>query len=273
MHASLTVIAPTRGWAPVRLRELWQYRQVLYFLIWRDIKVRYRQTLIGAAWAIIQPMMTMIVFTIFFGRLARMPSDGMPYALFSFAALVPWAFFANGLTQGTNSLIASGHIITKVYFPRLLIPCARVLAGLPDLMVAFAVLLGMMVWYRVPFRPLALLFIPALVVLMLATGIGVASWLSAMSVKYRDVQHVIPFLVQVWLFITPIAYPSSLVPDRWRVVYALNPMAGVVEGFRWALLGQAPGLVLWPSILTAVLVLVGGAFMFRRLERSFADVI
>ena len=272
---SITIIEPASGWVPVRLGELWEYRAVLYFLIWRDIKVRYRQTSIGAAWAIIQPFMTMVVFSVFFGRLAKVPSDGIPYPIFAFAALVPWTFFANGLTQGANSLVASGDLITKVYFPRLLVPIARVLSGLLDLVLAFVVLLGMTSWYGLTPRPGALLWLPALVLLALVTAVGISLWLSALNVRYRDVQHVIPFLVQLWLFATPVAYPSSLMAERWRTLYALNPMVGVVEGFRSALLGSgsAPGPVLAVSALTAVVLLVTGAFFFRRIERSFADLI
>lgn len=271
----VSVIEPSRGWVPVKLRELWEYREVLYFLVWRDIKVRYRQTAIGAAWAVVQPFMTMVVFTVFFGRLAKVPSDGIPYPLFAFAALVPWTFFANGLTQGANSLVANGHLITKVYFPRLLVPVARVLGGMLDLVLAFLVLLGMMWWYGILPRLDAALWIPALVLLALGTAVGISLWLSALNVRYRDIQHVLPFLVQLWLFATPIAYPTSLLAERWRPLYALNPMVGVVEGFRWALLGSgsAPGSVLLNSSLVALIMLVSGAFVFRRNERFFADVI
>lgn len=273
--SSVTIIEPSHGWVPVKLRELWEYREVLYFLVWRDIKVRYRQTMIGATWAIIQPFMTMVVFTVFFGRLAKIPSDGIPYPLFAFAALVPWSFFANGLTQGTNSLVASGQIITKVYFPRLLVPTARVLSGLLDLALAFSVLLAMMWWYGLRPRPASLLWLPALVLLALVTAVGISLWLSALNVRYRDIQHVVPFLVQLWLFATPIAYPSSLLAEHWRPFYALNPMVGVVEGFRWALLGSgtAPGPVLISSALAALVLLVTGTFFFRRIERTFADII
>jgi lipopolysaccharide transport system permease protein len=272
---TVTIIEPSHGWVPVKLRELWEFREVLYFLVWRDIKVRYRQTLIGAAWAIIQPFLTMVVFTVFFGRLAKVPSDGIPYPLFAFAALVPWTFFANGLTQGTSSLVASGNLITKVYFPRLLVPAARVLGGTLDLALSFLVLLGMMWWYGVLPRPGALLWLPALVLLALVTAFGITFWLSALNVRYRDIQHVMPFVVQLWLFATPIAYPSSLLAERWRTLYALNPMVGVVEGFRWALLGtgSAPGPVLMASSLAATILLVSGAFFFRRIERNFADLI
>lgn len=274
-HAAVAVIEPSQGWIPVKLPELWEYREVLYFLVWRDIKVRYRQTLIGAIWAIIQPFMTMVVFTVFFGGLAKMPSDGIPYPLFAFAALVPWTFFANGLTQGANSLVASGHLITKVYFPRLLVPTARVLSGLLDLALSFLVLLGMVWWYGTLPRPIALLWLPGLVLLALVSALSVSLWLSALNVRYRDIQHVVPFLVQLWLFATPIAYPSSLLTERWRTAYALNPMVGVVEGFRWALLGSgtAPGPVLGASTVAAIVLLITGAFFFRRVERTFADVI
>jgi lipopolysaccharide transport system permease protein len=272
---SITIIEPGRGWVPIRLGELWEYRTVLYFLIWRDIKVRYRQTSIGAAWAIIQPFMTMVVFSVFFGRLAKMPSDGIPYPLFAFAALVPWTFFATGLSQGSNSLVASGDLITKVYFPRLLVPTARVLGGVLDLAIATGVLLAMMWWYgRMP--PVrALLWLPPLVALALVSALGISLWLSALNVRYRDIQHTVPFLVQIWLFATPVAYPSSLLSERWRTAYALNPMVGVVEGFRSALLGSAaaPGPVLAVSALAAIVLLITGAFFFRRVERSFADLI
>jgi lipopolysaccharide transport system permease protein len=275
LASSVTIIEPSRGWVPIKLRELWEFREILYFLVWRDIKVRYRQTLLGAAWAIVQPFMTMVVFTVFFGRLAKMPSDGVPYPLFAFAALVPWTFFANGLAQGAMSLVASGHLITKVYFPRLLVPTARVLGGMLDLLLAFLVLLAMMAWYGILPRPAALLWLPALVLLTLVTAVGISLWLSALNVRYRDIQHLVPFLVQIWLFATPIAYPSSLLAERWRPIYALNPMVGVVEGFRWALLGSgaAPGPMLISSTLAALVMLVTGTFFFRRIERTFADVI
>jgi len=271
----ITIIEPARGWVPLKFRELWEYREVLYFLIWRDIKVRYRQTLIGAAWAVIQPFMTMVVFSIFFGRLAKVPSDGMPYPLFAFAALVPWTFFANGLAQSANSLVHSGHLITKVYFPRLLIPAARVLSGLPDLAFSFLVLVGMVWWYGFLRGGWPLLWLPGLAALAFATALGVGLWLSSLNVQYRDIQHAVPFLVQVWLFATPIAYPSSLLSEPWRVLYALNPMVGVVEGFRWALLGggRPPGVVVLISAAASLAVCVTGAFFFRRVERSFADVL
>lgn len=274
-HLRTTVIEPSRGWVPLKLSQLWEYREVLYFLVWRDIKVRYRQTLIGAAWAIIQPFMTMVIFSVFFGRVAKMPSDGIPYPLFAFAALVPWTIFANAVTLSTNSLVHSGHLITKVYFPRLLVPMARVLSGLPDLGLSFLVLLGMIWWYGLLQIGPAVLWLPALALLAFVTALGVGLWLSALNVRYRDVQHAVPFLIQLWFFATPIAYPSSLLSDRWRIIYGLNPMVGVVEGFRWALLssGNAPGPTVVASALAALAILVTGAFFFRRVERTFADVV
>ena len=270
-----TVIQPSRGWVPLKLSEFWEYREVLFFLVWRDITVRYRQTLIGVAWAIIQPFMTMVVFSIFFGRLGRMPSDGVPYPLFAFAALVPWTFFANGLAQSANSLVASGHLITKVYFPRLLVPMARVLSGLPDLALSFLVLVAMIGWYGLLKSSLSLLCLLPFALLAFAAALGVGLWLAALNVRYRDVQHAVPFLVQLWLFATPIAYPSSLLSEPWRTLYGLNPMVGVVEGFRWALLGtgSAPGFMLAVSVLATLVLLVTGAYFFRRIERTFADVI
>lgn len=271
----ITVIQPSSGWVPLRLNELWSHREILYFLIWRDVKVRYKQTAIGAAWAVVQPLMTMVVFSVFLGGLAKVPSDGVPYPVFAFCGLVPWTFFASGVNQSANSLVASGHLITKVYFPRLLIPMARVLAAVLDLALALGVLFGLILYYG--FRPSVVpcLWLPVFVLLAFVTALGVGLWLSALNVKYRDIQHAVPFLVQIWLFATPIAYPASLVPTPWRVVYALNPVVGVVEGFRWALLGtsQAPGLMTLTSGLAAAVILVTGAFFFRRVERTFADLL
>ena len=270
-----TRIAPTRGWQSLRLGELVEYRELLYFLVWRDVKVRYKQTALGAAWAVVQPFCTMVVFSIFFGRLAKVPSDGVPYPIFSFAGLVPWTFFAASLTNGSNSLVGSSNLLKKVYFPRLAVPIAAVLAGVVDLAIALLLLFGMMGFYRV--RPTgAVAALPALVLLTLATSLGVGLWLSAMNVRYRDVKYVVPFLTQFWLFATPVAYPSSLLGQPWRTVYALNPMVGVVEGFRWALLGgarPAPVAVMATSALSAAVILTTGAFYFRRMERTFADVV
>jgi len=269
-----TTIRPSRGWVRINFRELWDYRELLYFLIWRDIKVRYKQTVLGAAWAVIQPLSTMVVFSIFFGRLARIPSDGLPYPIFSYCALLPWQLFSRALTESGNSLVGSQNLITKVYFPRLVIPLAAVLGGLVDFAIAFLVLLGMMAYYGiVPTTAVATL--PLFLLLTLATAVGAGLWLSALNVQYRDVRHTLPFLSQVWLFATPVAYPASLVPGAWRTVYGLNPMAGVVEGFRWALLGtsHAPGRLILISVGVVIVLLVGGVYYFRRMEKTFADVV
>jgi lipopolysaccharide transport system permease protein len=268
------VITPSRGWVALRLGELWDYRELLYFLTWRDIKVRYKQTVLGALWAIVQPVLTMVVFSIVFGRLAGIPSDGLPYPLFAFCALLPWQLFAHALTESGNSLVGSQNLITKVYFPRLVIPLAAVVVGLVDFGVAFSVLLGMLAWYGVV-PPVTAVMLPLFVLLALATALGVGLWLSALNVQYRDVRYTIPFLTQFWLFITPVAYPASLIPEPWRPVYALNPMVGVVEGFRWALLGrgQGPGLALAVSVGVTLLLLLTGLAYFRRMERTFADVV
>jgi lipopolysaccharide transport system permease protein len=258
----------------LQLKELWAYRELLYFLIWRDVKVRYKQTALGVAWAIIQPVFTMIVFSLFFGRLGKIPSDGIPYPLFSYAALVPWTFFSQGLTLASNSLVGSANLIKKVYFPRLSVPIAAVTSGLIDFLIAFIVLIGMMLYYGI-LPTLNVIWLPFLLLLTLMTSLGVSLWLSALNVQFRDVRYALPFLTQLWLFATPNAYPSSLLPEPWRTLYGINPMVGVVEGFRWALLGAktAPGPMLIVSSLAALALLVGGAFYFRRLEKTFADVV
>ena len=270
----VTRIRPSRGWVALNLRELWEYRELLWFLVWRDVKVRYKQTVLGAGWAILQPIATMVVFSLFFGRLAGVPSDGLPYPIFSFAGLVPWSFFSQGLSQSANSLVGSHNLITKVYFPRLAIPISTVLAGLVDFALAFVVLLVMMLAYGIVPGPEVLALAP-LLLLALVTALGAGLWLSALNVQFRDVRYIVPFLTQLWLFLTPIAYPSSLLGEPWRTVYGLNPMAGVVEGFRWALLGtgEPPGPMLAASALAALALLASGALYFRRTERTFADVI
>ena len=267
-------IEPAGRWPSVGLRELLEYRELLYFLVWRDIKVRYKQTVLGATWAIIQPLMTMVVFSLFFGRLAGVPSEGVPYPIFSYAALVPWIFFANGVTGSANSLVGSSHLITKVYFPRLVIPISTVLSGIPDFLLAFLVLLGMMLFFGIA-PTYNIVWLPLLLALAFVTAIGVGLWLSALNVQFRDVKYVVPFLVQLWLFATPIAYPSSLVPEALRPFYALNPMVGVVEGFRWALLNTdtAPGPMVAVSALAAIVIAVSGMYYFRRMEDTFADII
>jgi len=267
-------IEPSKGWISIGLTDLWQYRELLFFLAWRDIKVRYKQTALGAAWAVIQPLFTMLAFTLFFGRLAKVPSDGIPYPLFSYAALLPWQLFAYALTESSNSVVANERLITKVYFPRLVVPLASILAGLVDFVIAFTLVIGMMVWYGV--RPTwAILTLPFFVIFTMLTALGVGLWLSALNVQYRDVRYTLTFIVQFWLIASPVAYSSTLVPGRWRPLYGLNPMAGVIEGFRWALLGkaQAPGTMLWVSVLVVAVILVGGLYYYRRMEKTFADVV
>ncbi len=267
-------IEPSKGWVSLKLKELWDYRELLYFFIWRDIKVRYKQTVLGGAWAIIQPFFTMVVFSIFFGRLAKIPSDGIPYPLFSFAALVPWTFFSNGLSKASTGLVGNANLIKKVYFPRLAIPIANVVSGIVDFVLAFMMLIGMMIFFGIT-PTINVLWLPFLLLLALVTSLGVSLWFSAMNVQFRDVQYIIPFLTQFWLFATPIAYPSSLLSEPWRTIYAINPMVGVVEGFRWALLGTntVPGPMIIVSSLVALLLLISGLFYFRRLEKTFADVV
>ncbi len=269
----LIVIQPERGWVGFDLGEVWRYRELLYFLAWRDIKLRYRQTLLGAAWAVIQPLLAMVVFTLFFGKLAQMPSDGVPYAIFSYCALVPWTYFANALSSAGNSLVGSANLISKVYFPRLIVPGASVLAGTLDFGIAFSVLLGMMLYYGIA-PSWGILLVPVLFLLTMGTALGVGTWLSALNVEYRDVRYVIPFMIQLWMFATPIVYPLSLVPERYRPLVALNPMAGIIEGYRAALLGRPfQWGALAMSAVLCVLLLLAGAFYFRTVERTFADVI
>ncbi len=268
------IIRPTGGWAALNLRDLWVYRELIYFMTWRDLKVRYKQTLLGAAWAVLQPFLTMVVFSIFFGSLAGVPSDGVPYPIFSYTALIPWTLFSKALQDASRSLVNNSHMITKVYFPRMILPLASVLAGIVDFLIAFVVLIGMMIFYHV--TPTANIWtIPLFLLLALVTATGVSLWLSAMNVLYRDINYVLPFLTQFWMYITPIAYPSSMVPEKWRLLYAVNPMTGVVEGFRWALLGsgQAPGMMTLVSTLVAIFLLVSGMFYFKRMERQFADMV
>jgi lipopolysaccharide transport system permease protein len=256
------------------LKELWHYRELLYFLIWRDVKVRYKQTAIGAAWAIIQPLMTMIIFTMVFGKFANMPSDGLPYPIFTFAALLPWTYFSKALSQSVSSVVADANLITKVYFPRLLLPLAAVVGGLIDFAIAFVFLLGMMAWYGLAAHS-GILLLPFFVLLTMLTALSVSVWLSVINVRYRDVGQAIPFLVQIWLFASPVAYPASVVPENWRSLYYLNPLAGIIEGFRWALLGsQNPPIVSLLSTTAVVLALLyGGIVFFKRMEKTFADVV
>lgn len=267
-------IRPSRGWRHINLEEVWQYRELLYFLSWRDIKVRYKQTVLGAAWAILQPVLTMAVFSLFFGKLAKMPSDGIPYPIFAYAALVPWMFFSNGLIQSSNSLVQNANMLKKIYFPRLIIPIATIASGAVDFLLALVLLFFMMAFYGI--APTAnVVWLPLLLLLGISTALGVGLWLSALNVQFRDVRYIIPFLTQFWLFATPISYPSSLLPEPWRTVYGLNPMVGVVEGFRWALLGTqtAPGLTVALSAVMSLALLTTGVFYFKRMEKTFADTV
>lgn len=267
-------IEPANAWPAIGLGELWDYRELLYFLTWRDLKVRYKQTALGAAWAIIQPLFMMLVFSLFFGRLAGVPSDGIPYPLFTFCALLPWQLFANSLTESSNSLVRNQNLITKVYFPRLVVPLSAVLGGLVDFAIAFLILLVMLPFYGVV-PGWQIVALPLFILLAIMTAMAVGLWLSALNVQYRDVRYTINFLVQFWLFATPVAYPSSIIPARWRVLYGLNPMVGVVEGFRWSILGkpESPGAVVLVSSIVVVTLLVGGIFYFRRMEQQFADIV
>jgi lipopolysaccharide transport system permease protein len=268
------VIRPSSGWVPLKLGDLWEYRELLYFLVWRDLKVRYKQTVLGIAWVVLQPSFITLAFSIFFGRLAHVPSDGIPYPLFAFCGLLPWQLFVHALANSGNSLIASERLITKVYFPRLIIPLSAALSGLVDFICGFVVLAGMMAYYRVV-PTLALWAVPGFVLMAMAGAVGVGLWLSALNVEYRDVRYIIPFITQFWFFMSPVAYPSSLVPEKWRLLYGVNPMTGVVEGFRWALLGKtgAPGPWMAVSVIVTLFVLVGGLYYFRRMEKTFADVV
>jgi lipopolysaccharide transport system permease protein len=267
-------IEPARGWVSLKLREIWPYRELLYFLVWRDIKVRYKQTAIGAAWAIIQPLLTMIIFTLVFGKFAKVPSNGLPYPIFSFAALLPWTYFSKALNQSILSVVSNANLITKVYFPRLLLPTAAVLSGIIDFGISFLFFLVLMIWYGIV-PTSAALFLPGFILLAMLTALAVSLWLSVINVRYRDVGQAIPFVVQLWMFASPVAYPLSVVPEKWRLLYSLNPMAGVIEGFRWALTGSEMPPVT-PIILSALIVcllLFGGILFFKRMESTFADEI
>ncbi len=268
------IIKPSYGWAALNLRDLWLYRELIFFMTWRDLKVRYKQTLLGASWAILQPFLTMVVFSIFFGNLAKVPSDGVPYPIFSYTALIPWTLFSKALQDASRSLVANSHMITKIYFPRMILPLSSVMAGVVDFLIAFIVLLGMMVFYNI-FPTVNVWVLPIFLLLALVTAVGIGLWLSALNVLFRDINYVLPFLTQFWMYLTPIAYPSSMVPSKWQAIYALNPMTGVVEGFRWALLGtgQPPGIMTLISSIVAVVLLVSGMFYFRRMERLFADMV
>ena len=280
MAVPVTVIEPSRGWVAMRLDELWEHRELLYFFVWRDVKVRYKQTALGAAWAVLQPLLTMLIFTIFFGQMAGIGSEGLPYPIFSYAGLLPWTFFSQGLGQASNSLVGSASLLKKVYFPRLIVPLSSVLGGLVDFAVAFVVLIGMMFWYGVKPGP-GILLLPLLLLLAAASALGAGLFLSAVNVEFRDVRYVMPFFIQLLLFVTPVIYPASKVTEKLEEMglpgwlYGLNPMAGVIQGFRWALLGS--GMSPWPLLaagtMVTVVLLVGGLLYFRRMERTFADIV
>jgi len=267
-------IAPPSSWLDLNLRELWDYRELLYFFVWRDLKVRYKQTAIGAAWAILQPFLTMVVFSLFFGALAHIPSNGLPYPIFYYSALLPWMYFAGALQNATNTMVDHQRVITKVYFPRLLLPLAAVVSGLVDFAIGFVVFLGMMLYYGIMPGP-AILLLPVFLLLAVLTALGVGLWLSALNAIYRDVRYVLPFLIQFWMFASPVAYPSSLVPERWHWLYGLNPMAGAIEGFRWALTGRGapPSLLLGASSVAVLLLVAGGIAYFQKMEGTIADVV
>jgi lipopolysaccharide transport system permease protein len=270
----ITRITPPSGWFDLELKDLWESRELLYFFVWRDIKVRYKQTAIGAAWAVLQPFLTMVVFSLFFGKLAKIPSHGLPYPVFYYSALLPWTYFATSMQAATSTIVDNQRVITKIYFPRLLLPISAVLSGVVDFMISFVMLLGIMLYYRM-LPTLAVVWLPAFLLLALLTALGVGLWLSALNAIYRDVRYVVPFLVQFWLFASPVAYPASLVPEKWRWLYGLNPMTGVIEGFRWALTGQGepPDRMLAASTLAVLVLLVGGLIYFRRVETTMADVV
>lgn len=272
--AAITVVSPQRTISRAGLRELWTYRELVLLLAWRDVKIRYKQTIIGAAWAVLQPFLTMVVFSIFFGRLAGIPSDGVPYPIFSYTGLLPWTLFAEGLKRASDGIVGNAGLISKVYFPRVVIPLASIVAGIVDFAFSFIVLIGMLIYYRIPLT-LNVLFLPCFLVIALMTSLGVGLWLSAINVKYRDVRYTVGFLIQLWMYATPVIYPGTMLHGPWRILLALNPMTGVVEGSRWALLGTnaAPSGIFWISLVCVAVVLVSGVLVFHRMERTFADVV
>ena len=276
-HEPTTIyIKPSTGIAALNLRDLWMYRELVYFMVWREVKVRYKQTMLGAAWAIIQPVMNMIVFSVLFGGIAKLPTDGnIPYPIFTYTALLPWGLFVSALNQASRSLTANQNMVTKIYFPRLVLPLASILSGLVDFVIAFVILIGMMFYYKVTPSIDVIWALPAFLLLAIVTALGVALWLSAINVQYRDVNYALPFLTQFWFFITPVAYSSNLISDKWQLIYSLNPMAGVVNGFRWALLGvgNGPDTGLWISVGVSIVFLISGLFYFRNMEKTFADTI
>lgn len=273
-HKHKTVIKPSSGWLSLNLKEVWAYRELLFLLAWRDVSVRYKQSIVGIGWAIIQPLMTMFIFTIIFGTFAKLPSDGLPYPVFTYCALLPWNYFARSLGDSSDSLVGSSNLVTKVYFPRLILPLSKVFAGLIDFSLAFMILVGMMIWYRV--TPTAGIFmLPVFMLVAMVSALGVGLWLTALNVKYRDVKFIVPFLTQFWMYASPVAYSTSIIPQKWQWLYGLNPMVGVIEGFRWALLGKtAPNTEMMAvSLSILVVVLLSGLIYFKKMEQSFADII
>jgi lipopolysaccharide transport system permease protein len=271
----VVVIKPSRGWVGLRLKDLWIYRELVYFLTWRDLKVRYKQSVLGVLWAVLKPFLNMVVFSIFFGNLAKMPSDGVPYPLFYFVGSLPWALFSDSLSQASKSMVSHGNMVSKIYFPRLIVPLSSVMASVVDFLISFVILIGLMIYYH--YAPtLNALWLPLWILLALITALGVGFWSSALMVRYRDVGYILPFFTNIWMFITPVLYSSSMIPEKWRVIYALNPMTGVIEGFRQALLGTQPILPIWLiglSALIAIIMFISGMFYFRRMEKQFADMI
>ncbi|HOM67793.1 MAG TPA: ABC transporter permease [Brevefilum fermentans] len=273
-HTPVTYLKPSKGWLSIDLKELWRYRELVYFLTWRDIKVRYKQAVLGIAWAVLQPVLTVLIFTVVFGILLKTPSQDLPYPLFTISALLPWQLFANALQRSSISLVGNANLLTKIYFPRLAIPLSAVMAALVDFGVSFFVLIGMMAYYR--YMPgWNMLWLPVIILFALLTALAVGLWLSAINVQYRDVQHMVPFIVQVWMYASPIVYPIDIIPEGiWRVLYGLNPMVGVIQSYRWALLGgDQPDATMWISVLVVIILLVSGLFYFRRMEKTFADIV
>ena len=269
----VTIIKPSKGWLPVDLHELWEYRDLLYFFVWRDIKIRYKQTFLGFAWALIQPLLAMIIFTLFFGNLAKIPSDGIPYPIFTYAALLPWTLFSESLTRSTNSMVTNANIIQKVYFPRVALPISSVLSPLLDFGIAFTILILMMVYYSI-MPTTNIILLPAFILLAVITSLGIGLWTSALNAMYRDFQYVIPFIIQIWMYASPVVYPVSMIPEKYQFLYGLNPMAGVIEGFRWVVLGaDAPKSVIIVSVAISILILVSGAFFFQHMQKTFADEV
>ncbi|PKL77381.1 MAG: phosphate ABC transporter permease [Candidatus Melainabacteria bacterium HGW-Melainabacteria-1] len=269
------IIQPMKGLVALNLRDLWIYRELVYFLTWRDLKVRYKQSVLGVLWAIIKPFLAMVVFTVFFGNLAKLPSDGLPYPIWSYTGLLPWEFFAAALSVSARSMLTSGNMVSKIYFPRIIVPLSSVFANLIDFLIAFVILIGMMFFYHIT-PTINMLWLPAFMLLAIITALGVGLWFSALLVMYRDINYMLPFITQLWMFISPVVYASSIVPEKWRVLYSLNPMAGVVEGFRWALLGTQQSispLMIAISSVIALTLFISGLFFFRRMERIFADMI